>query len=344
MANLFWEACWTESIVDLFYQASKAIADSEDSDEASSQSRQPYRLAADPDSEGQIDRRSFLPIYEVNGTNRKDDPDGRHGESLARRFAYKMGLIRRLESFSGRAVVIVGASESADLETIKFAFDFIPSNNMVVILWPSDSSIPDDLDKASRLDIHFIRGTRPEFIEALARIGAPQHTAVPKLAIRYGQSPLKLREEDLLEVDQDFVLIRDSDFAEPSRDSDDATKLDRLWQSEPEDWMPLASGMVFRRHYQPSPGSDQDLARLVISQLRKLSKSERVVNMTLTIPATSGSGITTALRHTAFEAARSGFPALLCKSSQSKIFGRKAGGLSQQATRAEQRTIRRSGI
>ncbi len=342
IANIFWEACWTESIVDRFYDATKAIADSGAKDESSSQSRQPYRLATDPDSEGQIDRRSFLPIYEINGTNRDGDPDGRHGESLARRLAYKMGLIRRLESFPGRAVVVVGASKSSDLDTLKFAFDFIPSNNTVVILWPSDSPIPDNLVKADRLDIYFIRGTRPEFTEALEDIGVPQHTAAPKLAIRYGRSrrALELREEDLLDVDQDFVLIRDSDFEEPSRVNDDATNLDRLWRSEPADWIPFASGMVFRRHYQPISGSDQDLASHVISQLRKLSKSDRVVNMTLTIPATSGSGITTALRHTAFVAAHMGYPTLICKPANQRFSVEKLGAfLNKLQERAREQSI-----
>ena len=343
MANLYWEACWTESIVDRFYDASREVADSGARDEFSTQRRQPYRLATDPDSEGQIDRRSFLPIYEVNGTNRDGDPDGRHGESLARRLAYKMGLIRRLENFPGRAIVVVGASESADLNTVKFAFDFIPSNNMVVILWPSDSPIPDDLGEASRLDIHFIRGAKPDFIEVLSSIGVPQHIAASKLGIRYGpygRSILELREEDLLEVDQDFVLIRDSDFEEPARDSDDATKLNRLWRSEPDDWMPFASEMVFRRHYQPSPGSEQDLASHIISQLRKLSESDRVVNMTLTIPATSGSGITTTLRHTAFVAARLGFPALLCKPANQKFSVEKLGAfLNRLQERGREQSI-----
>ncbi len=326
LASLFWEACWTESIVDRFYEATSAIAGSTDEDDLATQRRLPYRLATDPDTEGQIDRRRFLPIYEVNGTNRDGDPEGQHGGSAARRLAYKMSLIRRLESFPGRAMVVVGAVNSVDLDTVRIAIDFMPSNNTVVILWPSDSPIPADLEDRSRLDIYFLRATVSELVNALADIGAPRHTAAPKLGIRYGHSTtLELKEEDLLEVDQDFVLIRDSDFEEHSQDGADATKFDRLWRSEADDWMPFASEMVFRRHYQPRPDTDQDLASHVISQLEKLSKTERVVNMTLTIPATSGSGITTALRHTAFVAARLGFPALLCKPANQKFSVEKLG-------------------
>ena len=340
MASVFWEACWTESIVDRFHDAARAIADSGDRDDPSSQRRMPYRLAADPDSEGQIDRRRFLPIYEVNGTSRDGDPEGQHGRSLARRLAYKMGLIRRLENFPGRAVVVVGASESADLKTVRDAIDFIPANNLVVILWPSDTSIPDDLGGASRLDIHFIRGTRSELIDALASVGAPQHTAAPQLGIRYGRSTLDLREEDLLGVDQDFVLIRDSEMEVPAKSSDDATRLDRLWRSEPDDWMPFASEMVFRRHYKPTSDSDVDLASHVIAQLRKLSQTDRVVNMTLTIPATSGSGITTALRHTAFVAARFGFPTLLCKPANQRFSVEKLGAfLNRLQERSREQSV-----
>ena len=341
IANLFWEACWTESIVDRFYDASREIAETGTNDESSSQSRRPYRFATDPDSEGQIDRRRFLPIYEVNGTNRDGDPEGQHGNSLARRIAFKMGLIRRLESFSGRALVVVGASESADLDTFSnFAIDFIPSNTFVAILWPFDSPLPDDLEALSRLDIHFLRGTKSELVDALESVGAPQHTAVPKLSIRYGHSTLELKEEDLLGVDQDFVLIRESDFEVPTQVSDDAIYIDRLWRSEPDDWMPFASEMVFRRHYQPLLDLDTDLADHVLSQMQDLSKSDRVVNMTLTIPATSGSGITTALRHTAFVAAYSGFPALLCRPVNQRFSVEKLGAfLSRLQERGREQSV-----
>ena len=319
MANVFWEACWTESIVDLFYDATSKIANSKSQNDHLPHKRLPYPLATDPDSEGQIDRRSFLPIYEVNGTDRVDDPEGQHGGSRARRLAYKMSLIRRLEDFPGRAVVVVGALDSSDLETLKIAADFIPTNNMVAILWPSNLPIPDDLESLNRLDIHFLRGTRPEIIQALTSVGVPQHSAVPKLGINYRRTTLELKEEDLFGVDQDFVLIRSNDCEVPASSSDDVAIFERLWRSEPDDWIPFATEMVFRRLYQPVSGLDMDFAVFVISQLRELSESDRVVNLTLTIPATSGSGITTALRHTAFVAARSGFPALLCRPANQRF-------------------------
>ena len=326
LANTYWEACWTESVVDLFYEAIREIANSGDRDDPSSQRRPPYRLATDPDSEGQIDRRQFLPIYEVNGTSRDDDPEGHYGGSPARRLAYKMSLIRKLESFPGRALVVVGALDSDDLATVRDAIDFMPSSNLVVILWPADAPVPDDFGAGHRLDIHFLRGTRSEFIDALTAAGAPQHTAAPKLGIRFGRFTLELKEEDLLEVDEDFVVLRNSDFEVPSKKShDDSANIDRLWRSEPDDWIPFASEMVFRRHYQPLLGAEEDLAGHVISQLRKLSKSDRVVNMTLSIPATSGSGITTALRYAAFEAAQLGFPALLCKPANQRFSVEKLG-------------------
>ena len=339
LANVFWEACWTESIVDRFSDAIGEMAASRLNDDPSSQSRLPYRFTADPDSEGQIDRRRFLPIYEVNGTSRAGDPEGQHGGSPARRLAYKMGLIRRLESFLGRAVVVVGARHAEDLDTFLTAIDFVPSNNMVVILWPSDMPIPDHLEFPSRLDIHFLRGTISELISAFIGAGAPEPTKAPTLGIRYGRSTLDLREEDLVGIDQEFVIIRDSDFEAPMSSNDDASKVERLWRSEPDDWIPFASEMVFRRHYQPFPGSDSDLAGHVISQLQDLAKSDRVVNVTLTIPATSGSGITTALRHTAFVAAQSGFPTLLCKPANQRFSLEKLGAY---LTRLQERSREQS--
>ena len=109
LANVFWEACWTESIVDRFYDAINRVSGEATADQPS-QERLPYRLTTDPDTEGQIDRRRFLPIYEVNGTSRAGDPEGMHGGSQARRLAYKIGLIRRLESFPGTRVGNCGCS------------------------------------------------------------------------------------------------------------------------------------------------------------------------------------------------------------------------------------------
>ena len=313
LANVYWEACWTESIVDWFYDAVSKITNAETLDDSSSLRRLPYRLPTDPDIEGQIDRRRFLPIYEINGTSRAGDPEGQYGGSQARRLAYKMGLIRRLESFPGRAILVVGAENTEDLNDVGIAVDFIPTNSLLVILWPADQPIPDETGFPSRLDIQFIRGTRSELVDALIGVGAPKPTTVPKLGVRYGRSTLDLGEEDLVGVDQDFVLIQESDFQAPTHTGVDGDGLECLWRAEPGDWTPFASNMVFRRHYRPFPASNADLANHVISQLRRLTRSDRVANVTLTIPATSGSGVTTTLRHTAFLAALAGFPTLLCK-------------------------------
>ena len=319
LANVFWEACWTESIVDRFYDATNRISGERPTVDQPPLERLPYRLTTDPDSEGQIDRRRFLPMYEVNGTSRAGDPEGMHGGSLARRLAYRMGLIRRLESFPGRALVIVGALDAADLETVRIAIDFVPTDNIVVILWPSALPIPDELRLPSRHNIHFLPGTRAELIDALIKIGAPKPTAAPRLGIRCGRYTLDLKEEDLVGIDQDFILITDGDLEVPSQTGDNTADLERLWRSEPGDWMPFASEMVFRRRYEPFPNSSSDLAAYVLSELQSLATSDRVLNMTLTIPATSGSGITTALRHTGFLAAQSGFPTLFCKPTNQRF-------------------------
>ena len=319
LAQLFWEACWTESIVDLFYDAVGSSNQAADATTTPLLGRLPYRLATDPDSEGQIDRRRFLPIYEINGTSRVGDPEGQHGGSLARRLTYKMGLIRRLEGFPGRALVVVGAKNEADLEQLKLAFDFIASTTFVVILWPPDAPTPPITALPSRVPVHFLIGSPTELVNALAAAGAPNLSVSPKFGIRYGRSTLDLDEDDLFGVDQDFILIRDRDFSPSIPERGDATALERLWRSEPADWTPFASDMVFRRHYRPFPNLNEDLANYIASQLQDSAQSARVSNMTLTIPATSGSGITAALRHAAFLAARSGFPTLLCKPASQRF-------------------------
>ena len=340
LSSVFWEACWTESIVDLFYDAVSQSVSTATATDPPSQTRLPYRFTTDPDSEGQLDRRRFLPIYEINGTSRVGDPEGQHGGSVARRLAYKMGLIRRLEDFSGRALVIVGAQGADDLETVFTALDFVPSNNPVFMLWPQQVPLPQEIEFPSRLSVHLIRGSLDEFIDALVAIGAPDHTSASKLSIRHGRSTLELRDEDLNEVDQDFVLITDRDFDVSLQTGEVANGLERLWRSEPDDWMPFAAEMVFRRFYQPFPGLSQDLADYIVSELHELTKSERVMNVTLTVPATSGSGITTTLRHAAFLAAQSGFPTILCKPSNQRFSVEKLGAF---LTRLQERSREQLG-
>ena len=340
LARLFWEGCWTESIVDRFYDASSEIVAAAASGESSSQRRMPYRLSTDPDRAGQIDRRRFLPIYEINGTDRSGDPDGQHGASLARRIGYRMNLMRRLEDFPGRSIVVVGASEVADLEMLKLAFDFMPSNNTVVILWPPEQPMPEDFETPNRLDVTFLRATGADFVDALESINAPKHSGTPKLGVRYGRSALELREEDLVGVDQEFVLIQDNDF-ETQFVTDEGTRVfDRMWRANPDDWLPFASDMIFRRQYLPFDREDSDLADYIVSQLQELSGTDRAVNVTLTIPATSGSGITTALRHTAFLAARSGYPALLCRPANRRFSVEKLGAF---LTRLQERCREQTG-
>lgn len=340
LAGLFWEACWTESIVDRFYDANSEIISTIVNGESSSQRRMPYRLSTDPDRAGQIDRRRFLPIYEINGTDRSGDPEGQHGTSLARRMVYRMNLMRRLEDFPGRSIVVVGATEGADLEMLKLAFDFMPSDNTVVILWPSEQPVPEDSETPSRLDVKFLRGTRADLVDALERINAPKHSGTPKLGVRYGRSSLELREEDLVGVDQEFVLIQDNDFETQFSTDEGSRVIDRLWRADADDWLPFASGMIFRRHYSPFERSDSDLADYIVSQLQDLSGTDRAVNATLTIPATSGSGITTALRHAAFLSARSGYPALMCKPANRRFSAEKLGAF---LTRLQERCREQTG-
>ena len=340
LSRVFWEACWTESIVDLFYDAVSQGVGSSSTSGPWAQSRLPYRFTTDPDNEGQIDRRRFLPIYEINGTSRAGDPDGQHGGSVARRIAYKMGLIRRLEDFPGRALLIVGAERAKDLETVVEALDFVQSNSPVFLLWPSEIPFPDETKLPSRLSVHVIRGSSDELIDALVALGAPDHIGASKLGIRYGRSTLELSDEDLTEIDRDFVLIKENDLAASPQPGEVGNLVERLWRSEPDDWIPFASELVFRRYHRPFAASDQDLVGYIVSELQGLNKSERVQNVTLTIPATSGSGITTTLRNVAFHAAQSGFPTLLCKPSSQRFSVEKLGAF---LTRLQERNREQLG-
>jgi hypothetical protein len=86
LADFYWEACWTESISDLFYDLSAEDAlKAPRRPERGLMPRQPYRLSAEPDKAGEIDRHSFFPIYEINGSSREEEIDGRSDASSVRR-------------------------------------------------------------------------------------------------------------------------------------------------------------------------------------------------------------------------------------------------------------------
>ena len=313
LAGLYWEGCWTESIVDRFYDAVRKISESNPESNGPSRTRLPYRMASDPDTTGQIDRHSFLPIYEINGTDRAIDPEGSFEGSKARRLGYKLSQIRRLEDFPGRVLMVVGAQEIEDLLEIETALDFIPTNTTVVILWPPGKSLPDPRQFSSRVEVLFVTGSRKELADTLFAENAPKPVSSHEFGIRYGRETIGLQEEDLFGVSNHFALILHNDLALSRKEDQPESILERLWRAETDDWLPISSELVFRRHYRPFETETKDLTDYIRSQLQDPRRSDQSSNLSLTIPATSGSGITTSLRHAAFFAARSGFPTLLCR-------------------------------
>ena len=211
LARLYWEACWTESIVDLFFTAAEEWTASRTPDERTGAGRRPYRLASDPDQEGQIDRRAFLPIYEINGTSRTDEVEGRYGASPIRRQAYRLNLMRRLEGFSGHALFVVGARNLRELKQFSAAAEFVPSGTVVIVLWPTTHERLRVEDISARLDIRVVQGSVADLIDSLESEAAPAEV-VPRYEIRLGTRRVTVEESDLYRVDTEFSPIFTRDF------------------------------------------------------------------------------------------------------------------------------------
>jgi len=314
LAKLYWEACWTEDTRDLFYDASKNVADKAPRrPESGVIPRQPYRLSSDPDKPGEIDRHAFLPIYEVNGSSRLGELEGRNDIPKTRRNVYRLNQMRKLEEFDGFALVVVGAEKLEDLALLSEALEFSPPGMELFLVWPETLPAPESALTA-KIIIHTIRPTLNDFLSELTLLGAPEAESSIHLGIRYGRTEVEVSEADFGELRDAFNIITTKDLITGKQTKRSFQEQLATLRESDSSWEPFTTGVVFEREYFVNKEVKDTLSAFISRCLKDTRDNSDSGNMTISIPATSGSGITTTLRAAGFLAASEGFPTLVCRS------------------------------
>src|SRR6266699_3993474 len=141
LASLFWEAVWLEGAQSQILEGLRQVTESQPA-----QSRRSLVvLASEADAHAQISSQQFLSVCVLPGLlDQNIPPDGRYGTLRARqRERVAWALSERIGTFSGRALVVVGASEEKDLEELYKTLEDIPFIDLhVLIVWPENQLHP----------------------------------------------------------------------------------------------------------------------------------------------------------------------------------------------------------
>lgn len=309
LAGYYWEACWTESTRNHLYDAAVRVAEgSEEHEDTKRSPRLPYRFSGKPDGPNDLRRARFLPFYELNGTERGDDPDGRSDAPAAVRDLFRLSQMQKLQDFPGRGMLVVGANSPDELRHVRAAMAFAPRGFELFVLadqgdWDGNAEFPD------HVAVTTIQAGLESLLESLASLHAPLSTSTALTGVRYGpSSEVEVDETQYDRILEEFVVVTTKDFEAPSG----VASLDSLGHLQHEDdWTPFAMRVPFERHYEPEPG--QSLVAYILGELGKLQSESVGRNLTVNLPATSGSGVTTTLRAIAYEVAERGFPSLVAR-------------------------------
>jgi hypothetical protein len=314
LAKFYWNACWTEDTNDHFYDMAKQIADqSPRKPEKGIFPRQPYRMSSDPDKEGDIDRHSFLPIYEINGSSRSGESEGSSDAPRTRRQAYRLNQMRKLEIFHGFALLAVGAQHAEDVRTLAEAMEFCPPGMDVFLSLPAEGLLPKGTIP-EHINLHVISADIKEIVSELHKNKSPEATSTVRLGIRYGETEIEVSETEFGSLEQDFSIIKSNDLL-PQKDIQQSIQdqVQALGKSDI-NWALFKSGIVFDREYFVGSKGKEKLFDYILHSLKTLRDNSDLGNLTIQIKATSGSGITTTIRDVSYKCASQGYPTLVCKS------------------------------
>lgn len=331
IASIYWEAIWSDSVKGLIVKATEQkIKDSKTPNNA----RLPLILATDPDQEGQIYTREHLPIYLLRGLLNYSDIEGRFpSQALLRRLRYQLNTLRKLQDYPDRLLVILGGQEDTDLELSFDAIaEFAPPDMKVVIVWPSDSlKIPDNI----RIPVMVWNGSSEQFIDFLISLEVPEADHISKFQIRIRNKSLALTDIEISKILDSYNVILENDLIKTDPKDVNRNVFEQFIRGDEKDWRGYATGLVYPRDYQPLNIS-LSLDKLLIRELEKTATMSETSNVTLTLPAQTGSGVTTLLRQAAFKVASLGFPTLLLQQSQ---VGLNIDILSSFLSRIQQKSI-----
>jgi hypothetical protein len=243
VASVYWEAIWSDSAKGLISVAVRQkLAELENI--VGERGRQPIILSGDPDKQGQLDTKHFLPIYFPLGLFDATEDDERFAGSPLRRLNYYSSQLRKLEDYPGRLIVALGAETSSDLHPLIDAVSsFAPAGLRLVIIWPNERD-PLQLPDSKHVPIEVWLGDIPTFLQELEKQQVPTIGFVARTKVRLGNTSLVLSDTDLSPLLDHFVLVCEQDVVSPDPSTIDRSVLENMLKGDEDDWRAYAAGLV----------------------------------------------------------------------------------------------------
>src|ERR1039458_7657255 len=305
-ASYHWEAIWTES-------ARSAIVNLL---RASPGSRQVVVLSGAADAAASVASGEFLPVAVLPGLlDGSGPPDGRYGETKPRiRSRIADELARRIENYTGRLLVVLGAETQDDLKRL---YETLESTRVadlhVLIVWPTTIPLPPAPD--APVTCFFWQGSLTEFAQALIAAEIPLASDSPKWSILVGRRSLQFEAREIQRALKRFAILTEKDLLPPG--SLDMADVQEFLEGSVSNWSAFSCGLPAPRAYRSE--SDLTLEEEVKESFRTLREVSESLTAVVEVPCEAGSGATSLLRSIAFSAARDGHPTLVLRPDQVDI-------------------------
>ncbi|MDD3364623.1 MAG: hypothetical protein PHZ03_06550 [Syntrophomonas sp.] len=301
--------------------------------------RQVLPVVRDPDDSvtGSFSFDRLLPVYFLHGVTGGEYDDDLAGISKRRRKNIRERMLERMaEIRQGTFVVAGGDNHEHLMSTLNDVLDdaFLPDVSTVDLVLISECLQDIDLSlfSARQQNIYLWQGSVEEFTSRTLEIRSRSPRMNYQHQMKVGPNCIGI--DDLLvgmsrRIDEDYYLIELTDLDKPASVS---VKLLTDFLGAPDPcWPGFAAGICFERQYQPLHSAriraklkqhalKEELNKLsdgslleVVESAMELSTRDFGKNITITVPAEPGCGITTMLCSTAYEIARSGYPVLMLR-------------------------------
>jgi hypothetical protein len=305
LMSWYWEAIWTEGVSGIVANAAKGSA--------STQGRRPIEIARAEDAQTAILTTEFQPIYEVHGLLDRSAPPGIRFDSISARQRERgsWALREQLRKYPNRTLVVVGAQIDRDLDLVRETLTDASIFGIKVLVLGDTSAV-----HVPGVPEWHLPGNVEDLHGALQRLHAPIAQDQFAWSIRLGSGRVTLAPGEAAKVSKRFALITESDLARPSKV--DLSSVESFFRAVLTDWRGFAAGICFPRAYEASAGIP--LPAYMVQTLREhASRTGRLENPLVLLPAEGGSGATTLIRSAAWASAQAGFPTLVLHPAQVDI-------------------------
>ena len=325
-AELYWEAVWLEGADSPILRAVRAAT------AADASSRRPVVLAGAEDAEAVFSERQFLPVCILPGLlDPQAAPGARYGgvrDRVRRQIA--LAFAKRIERYPHRVLVVLGAKGEGNL--LEHLYPALEDNRIVdldLVVAQEPGAGPLAAPDTPAIRLHVWHGTEESLLTTIVRAGVPSvgQPLAWTVRVKAGDGRMArviLTPDAIQRVLDQFELLTDTDLQPPrSFILDDLTG---FLSGTPGAWAGYAAGLPVPRRYTTEKG--RSLPDELLEALRHLEEAEpssvpqgtsRRRAVTVTLPCAGGSGATTLLRATAFQAAGEGYPTLLLRPTVTEI-------------------------